>query len=117
MKSDLPVRQRSGLWVGSVTEACVVMTAPHGHDGSHSGLVAVVPNCLTSKVLTILVKRNEGSRLLETTVSCGGVILFDPSRLKSKSFKNKKSQEVKIHLLSLYSLSSSTENNIFRNTK
>ena len=65
----------------------------------------------------ILVKRNEGSRLLKVRVLCEGAILFYFSRLKIKNFKNRKFQKVKIHIMSPYSISSSTEGNRFPNTK
>lgn len=106
-KSDLTV---TGCPGSALREACVIMTVSHVHNGFRSGLVPVIPNCLAQKVLTILVKRNEGSGLVKTTVLCVIEVsfLFDPSRLKIKSFKSKKKkiQKVKINLSSLYSLSS-----------
>ena len=65
----------------------------------------------------MLVKRNEGGRLLKATVLCGGTILFYFSWLKIENFKNKKFQNVSIYIMSPYSISSTTEDNIFLNTK
>lgn len=57
----------------------------------------------------ILVKRNEGNRLLKVTLLCEGAIFFYLSRLKMKNFKNRRFQKVKIHVLNPYSMSSSIE--------
>lgn len=50
----------------------------------------------------MLVKRNEGGRLLKATVLCGGTILFYFSWLKIENFKNKKFQNVNIYIMSPY---------------